>query len=53
MRLQIGVCPQFDVLWDIMTVEEHLQFYARLKGVSLDELDELVTRSLSEMQLLP
>ena len=53
VRLQIGVCPQFDVLWDIMTVEEHLQFYARLKGVSLDELDELVTRSLSEMQLLP
>ena len=53
MRLQIGVCPQFDVLWDIMTVEEHLEFYARLKGVHLDELDELVTRSLTEMQLLP
>lgn len=36
-----------------MTVEEHLRFYARLKGVSLDELDELVSKSLTEMQLLP
>lgn len=41
------------MLWDILTVEEHLQFYARLKGVSLDELDELVTKSLEEVQLLP
>ena len=24
VRLQIGVCPQFDILWDILTVEEHL-----------------------------
>lgn len=29
----IGVCPQFDVLWDDLTVEEHLLFYCRLKGV--------------------
>lgn len=27
----IGVCPQFDILWDELTVEEHLYFYARLK----------------------
>ena len=33
VQLQIGVCPQFDILWDIMTVEEHLLFYSRIKGV--------------------
>lgn len=39
VQLQIGVCPQFDILWDIMTVEEHLLFYSRIKGVSpLDEV---------------
>lgn len=53
VRLQIGVCPQFDVLWDLLTVEEHLQFYAKLKGVNEEELDELVTKSLEEVQLLP
>jgi ABC-type multidrug transport system ATPase subunit len=29
----VGLCPQFDVLWDDLSVEEHLLFYARLKGV--------------------
>ena len=31
-QLEMGVCPQFDLLWPQMTVEEHLRFYARLKG---------------------
>lgn len=29
----MGVCPQFDLLWPDLTVEEHLLFYARLKGI--------------------
>ena len=28
----IGICPQFDILWDTMTVEETILFYQRLKG---------------------
>ena len=33
VQLQIGVCPQFDLLWSDLTVEEHLLFFARLKGI--------------------
>jgi len=29
----LGVCPQFDILWDDLTVREHLLLYARIKGV--------------------
>jgi ABC-type multidrug transport system ATPase subunit len=29
----IGVCPQFDVVWGELTVKDHLLLYARLKGV--------------------
>jgi len=29
----MGVCPQFDTLWDILTVEETILFYSRLKSV--------------------
>jgi len=32
-RSHLGVCPQFDAI-DQMTVEEHLRFYARIRGVS-------------------
>ena len=29
----IGVCPQFDKVWGDLTVRQHLEFYAQLKGV--------------------
>ena len=29
----MGVCPQFDILWNSLTVLETLQFYCHLKGV--------------------
>jgi ABC-type multidrug transport system ATPase subunit len=29
----LGVCPQFDIVWDDLTVCEHLLLYARIKGV--------------------
>ena len=34
-RMDIGYCPQFDALFSKLTADEHLKFYARLKG--LDE----------------
>ena len=43
IRLQIGMCPQFDILWEIMTVEEHLLFYARIKGIEPDNENKMVT----------
>jgi ABC-type multidrug transport system ATPase subunit len=30
----LGVCPQFDTLWNILTVKETILFYARLKGAT-------------------
>jgi len=29
----IGYCPQFDAIFEGMTVTEHIMFYARIKGV--------------------
>ena len=46
VQTQIGFCPQFDVLWKNLTVEEHLYFYARIKGVAPDEEDECVNKAL-------
>jgi len=33
VRMFLGICPQHDVLFDLMTVQEHMWFYARLKGM--------------------
>ncbi|EGX88693.1 ABC transporter [Cordyceps militaris CM01] len=39
-RANLGVCPQFDAI-DSMTVVEHLQHYARIRGIS--DVDHQVT----------
>jgi len=33
LRENLGVCPQHNVLFDYLTVREHLQLYATFKGV--------------------
>ena len=33
LRAVLGVCPQHDILWDQLTGKEHLELFARLKGV--------------------
>lgn len=52
VHLNIGICPQFSVLWEELTVEEHLLFYARLKGVKRSEEKRHVEKSLIRYGLL-
>ncbi|KAH8902231.1 P-loop containing nucleoside triphosphate hydrolase protein [Coniochaeta sp. PMI_546] len=47
-RTHLGVCPQVDAL-DLMTVEEHLAFYARIKGVT--DIDRRVRAMLRAVGL--
>jgi len=49
--LNIGVCPQHDILWDDLTVEEHLLFYARIKGVKPKEEKAAVKKALETVSL--
>lgn len=37
-RRSIGLCPQHNVLFDELSVEEHFEFFCRLKGV-IDDLE--------------
>ncbi|KAJ1086296.1 hypothetical protein NDU88_006417 [Pleurodeles waltl] len=40
VRTTMGMCPQHNVLFDILTVEEHVWFYGRLKGLTNEEVKE-------------
>lgn len=41
IRQDLGVCPQFDILWPEITVKEHLMLYAAIKGFTRQQqLDE-------------
>ena len=62
IRQRIGVCPQYDILWDELSVIEHLELYGKLRGLSKEnsrkrdiellkrvQLDEEMDRVVSEL----
>ena len=43
-RKQIGYCPQFDCIFEGLTVREHLEIYAALKGIPYDIRKKLINK---------
>jgi len=52
IRRKIGYCPQFDALLELLTVEEHLMLYGRIKGMGERSLPGIVQGIMSDMDLL-
>lgn len=51
IRASLGICPQFDVLWPMMTVREHLTLYAAFGGMKPAETREAVVAAVAEVAL--
>ncbi|XP_025772505.1 ATP-binding cassette sub-family A member 17-like [Puma concolor] len=51
IQKSVGWCPQHDILFDDLTVAEHLSFYAQLKGLSRLKCPEEVQRMLHALSL--
>ncbi|KAL9951119.1 hypothetical protein ACROYT_G043723 [Oculina patagonica] len=47
----MGYCPQFDGLDALLTAAEHLQLYARLRGVPEKDIKQVVDSLISRMNL--
>lgn len=52
IRQIIGVCPQHDVLWAELTVREHLDIFARLRGVPNNELQAQAAEMMQQVGLV-
>ena len=50
-RKLIGYCPQHDALFPMLTVQEHLWFYAKIKGVPADKRPGMVEKSIDALNL--
>ncbi|XP_062570055.1 phospholipid-transporting ATPase ABCA3-like [Saccostrea cucullata] len=42
VRRSLGLCPQHNILFDTLTVEEHLKFFAQLKGCPKENVNKEV-----------
>uniref|UniRef100_A0A1B0A2W5 ABC transporter domain-containing protein n=1 Tax=Glossina pallidipes TaxID=7398 RepID=A0A1B0A2W5_GLOPL len=50
-RMSMGVCPQHNVLFDDLTVADHLKFFSRLKGLRGDAIEKEVNKYLKMIEL--
>ena len=53
IRQNLGVCPQFDILWPDITVQEHLELYAAIKGYSAAETKDVVVAAAANVGASP
>ncbi|XP_037133937.1 ATP-binding cassette sub-family A member 5 [Syngnathus acus] len=51
MKRLVGVCPQFNILFDVLTVEEHLNIFAAIKGIPPAHVDAEVSKVLKDLDL--
>ena len=50
-RKNLGYCPQFDALDELLTVREHIKFYAMLRGIRSEEIKRMVDDLTAMMEL--
>lgn len=53
VRSSLGLCPQHNVLFDELTVREHIIFFGRLKGLKSKEVENEVKRYVELLELKP
>ena len=51
LRDNLGVCPQHNVLFDYLTVREHLELYASFKGVPVEKIRTRVDKMIHQSEL--
>ncbi|XP_010580960.1 PREDICTED: retinal-specific ATP-binding cassette transporter [Haliaeetus leucocephalus] len=51
IRHRLGMCPQYNILFNHLTVAEHILFYSQLKGRSRDEAERELETMLEDMGL--
>uniref|UniRef100_A0A7N8X2T3 ATP-binding cassette sub-family A member 2 n=1 Tax=Mastacembelus armatus TaxID=205130 RepID=A0A7N8X2T3_9TELE len=51
IRQNLGMCPQHNVLFDKLSVEEHLWFYSRLKGMAEDDIRKEMDKMIVDLEL--
>ncbi|XP_076233119.1 cholesterol transporter ABCA5 [Calliopsis andreniformis] len=51
IRSMTGVCPQHDILFDLLTPREHLEFFATVRGIPRSMIEHEVKKTLKDIDL--
>ncbi|XP_076264015.1 ATP binding cassette subfamily A member 3 isoform X2 [Rhynchophorus ferrugineus] len=53
VRNSLGLCPQHNIIFDDLTVEEHLYFFSGLKGLRGQEVKDEIDKYVELLELQP
>lgn len=53
VRDSLGLCPQHNILFDELTVKEHLYFFSKLKGLNKRQIDAEIDKYVQLLELVP
>eukprot|EP00245_Coleochaete_scutata_P012781 TRINITY_DN5005_c0_g1_i1.p1 TRINITY_DN5005_c0_g1~~TRINITY_DN5005_c0_g1_i1.p1 ORF type:complete len:1006 (-),score=193.03 TRINITY_DN5005_c0_g1_i1:975-3992(-) len=51
IRRYMGVCPQFDILWNELSGREHLRLFANIKGLPANQIEDEAVELLEKVKL--
>ncbi|CAF1617453.1 unnamed protein product, partial [Didymodactylos carnosus] len=51
VRKMIGYCPQYDILYDELSVNEHLELVAKLRSMTKDDMNNSINKILTQISL--
>ncbi|XP_057682119.1 ATP-binding cassette sub-family A member 5 isoform X2 [Corythoichthys intestinalis] len=51
LKRLVGICPQFNIVFDVLSVEEHLWIFAAIKGIPPARADTEVSKVLTDLDL--
>ena len=50
-RTVLGICPQHDVLFDDLTIREHLEMFCIFKGYTSNDLENEINKTIHDFEL--
>ena len=50
-RKLIGYCPQVDAIFPLLSVLEHLEFYAKVKGIPERKREKVIEKAIKDLNL--
>lgn len=51
VRNSLGLCPQHNIIFDEMTVAEHIYFFSRLKGMRGSDINHEIAKYVNLLEL--
>ncbi|XP_074034978.1 phospholipid-transporting ATPase ABCA3 isoform X2 [Leptinotarsa decemlineata] len=53
VRSSLGLCPQHNIIFDDLTVSEHIYFFSKLKGLSGKQVEQDIDKYINLLELEP